>query len=348
MRNISVSIIVAVYNVGKYIDKCIKSLVDQNYENIEIILVDDGSLDNSPKVCDDWALKDTRIRVIHKKNGGLADARNEGLNAANGEYVCFVDGDDFIEKELVCQTYTLAKTDDVDVVIYSNYDVASNGMKTRHDLIFSKNVYRGKEDILQLFKESIGTMPNSSRDFDIGYAPWGKLYRRSVLVDNDIKFKSERKLIYEDLMFLLDLMPYIKSASVTNQPLYNYCRNELSLTRSVDTSRFYRIKNQYYYLKNNDPYKEELFLDKEILLRFKRTMISYIRNCAMRAVNDKKINDILGQICYDEMTREIVNDYPILKLPRNQAIFAFCIKYKLLLLLKIILNLKLKKENLKN
>lgn len=67
MRNISVSIIVAVYNVGKYIDKCIKSLVDQNYENIEIILVDDGSLDNSPKVCDDWALKDTRIRVIHKK-----------------------------------------------------------------------------------------------------------------------------------------------------------------------------------------------------------------------------------------------------------------------------------------
>lgn len=340
MRNISVSIIVAVYNVGKYIDKCIKSLVDQNYENIEIILVDDGSLDNSPKVCDDWALKDTRIRVIHKKNGGLADARNEGLNAANGEYVCFVDGDDFIEKELVCQTYTLAKKDDVDVVIYSNYDVASNGMKTRHDLIFSKNVYRGKEDILQLFKESIGTMPSNSRDFDVGYAPWGKLYRRSVLVDNDIKFKSERKLIYEDLMFLLDLMPYIKSAAIVNKPLYDYCQNSSSLTHSVDPNRFYKIKEQYYYLKNNSPYREEIFLDKEILLRFKRTMLSYVRNCAMRTINDSHAYKNIKEICQDSLCTEILSDYPVKKLPQNQKIFAYFLKHKVTIALLLITKIK--------
>lgn len=343
MDNVSVSIIVAIYNVEKYINRCIESLVNQTYKNIEIILVDDGSSDNSSKICDGWASKDSRIRVVHKKNGGLSDARNAGLNAAKGEYVCFVDGDDFVEKELVDLTYTSARENNVDIVVYSNYDVTSKNIKIRHNLTVSKSIYWGKEDILQLFKESIGTMPNSASDYDIGFAPWGKLCKRDLLIKNSVKFQSERKLIYEDLMFLLDLMPHINSASIVNQPLYDYCQNDQSLTRSVDPTRFYRIKKQYFYLKNTSPYKEELFSDNEILLRFKRTMLSYVRNCAMRTINDKKINRALRQICHDEMIIEIINDYPILELPRNQAVFAFCVKYKLVFLLKIILKLKVGK-----
>ena len=340
MKNVSVSIIVAIYNVDKYISRCIKSLIDQTYKNIEIILVDDGSVDNSPKICDAWALKDTRVRVIHKKNGGLSDARNAGLSVANGEYVCFVDGDDFIEKELVDQAYTSAKENNVDIVIYSNYVVTLGNVKMRHDLNFSKDVYRGKRDILQLFKESIGTMPNSSSDYDIGFSPWGKLYKRDVLIKNGIKFQSERKLIYEDLMLLLDLIPCIKSAAIVNKPLYDYYQNSSSLTRSVDPNRFYKIKEQYYYLKNNSPYREEIFLDKEILLRFKRTMLSYVRNCAMRTINDSHAYKNIKEICQDSLCTEILSDYPVKKLPRNQKIFAYFLKHKVTIALLLITKIK--------
>ena len=95
-----VSVIVPVYKVEKYLDKCIESIVGQTYENLEIILVDDGSPDNCPTMCDEWAQKDSRIKVIHKENGGLSSARNAGLDACTGDYIGFVDSDDWIEPDM--------------------------------------------------------------------------------------------------------------------------------------------------------------------------------------------------------------------------------------------------------
>ena len=100
-----ISVIVAVYNVEKYLDKCVESIVNQTYHELEIILVDDGSKDNSGKICDEWAEKDSRIHVIHKQNGGLSDARNYGLKASNGEWICFVDGDDYISLNMYEKLY---------------------------------------------------------------------------------------------------------------------------------------------------------------------------------------------------------------------------------------------------
>ena len=100
-KKCKVSIIVPVYNVEKYVERCIESIIKQSYKNLEIILIDDGSKDNSGKICDEYAEKDNRIKVIHKKNGGLSDARNTGLNIADGEYICFIDSDDYIHKDLV-------------------------------------------------------------------------------------------------------------------------------------------------------------------------------------------------------------------------------------------------------
>ena len=111
MSNVMLSIIVPVYNVEKYIGKCIESIVNQTYKDLEIILVDDGSTDNSGKICDEWARKDKRIKVIHKKNGGLSDARNAGLDICTGDYIGFVDSDDYIElnmyEDLLIQMMTL-------------------------------------------------------------------------------------------------------------------------------------------------------------------------------------------------------------------------------------------------
>lgn len=114
MNKSLVSVIVPVYKVEKYLDKCVESIVEQTYKNLEIILVDDGSPDNCPSMCDSWAQKDSRIKVIHKENGGVSSARNSALDAAAGDYICFVDSDDFIEPNAV--GYMLENIGDADVI----------------------------------------------------------------------------------------------------------------------------------------------------------------------------------------------------------------------------------------
>ena len=106
-----ISIIVPIYKVQDYLDECIESIINQTYSNIEVILVDDGSPDRCPQMCDEWAKRDSRIRVIHKKNGGLSSARNAGLDVANGEYISFVDSDDFICSDALQNLYDRIKDD---------------------------------------------------------------------------------------------------------------------------------------------------------------------------------------------------------------------------------------------
>lgn len=334
-----VSFIVPVYRTEKYLDRCVKSLINQTCRDIEIILIDDGSPDKCPELCDDWSARDKRIHVIHKKNGGLSDSRNTGINMSLGEYLCFVDSDDFIENNLVETIYKIAKKNNADIVAYSNYFVHKDGKKKLQPVISSKSIFLGKEEMRQFFNESIGSLPHANSDYDIGFAPWGKIYRRNLFIDNRLSFKNERKLIYEDLMFLFDLIPCINIAVVENTPFYNYCQNDDSLTRSVDLTRFNRLKKQYYYLKDNNPYKSMIFNDKQTVIRFKRTMLSYIRNSIIQSNNVPNAIFNIKKICSDEMSQEILDSYPIELLPRYQFLFAWCLKKKLAFILFILVKL---------
>lgn len=335
--NDTVSVIVAVYNIRKYLNRCIRSIVSQSYKNLDIILVDDGSTDGSSKICDEWARKDKRISVIHKKNGGLSDARNEGLKKAKGKYICFIDGDDYIEQELIDLTYNSVLDNNADIVIYSNYSVNNKG-KIRKQLVSNRKLYSGTEIMNILFKKCIGTLPKNKSDYEIGFSPWGRLYRRKLLVNNGIFFKSERTLIYEDLMFLLDLMPVVKRAVILNRPLYDYCENMDSLTRKADSTRYSRLKKQYFYLKNDSDYNKEIFTDPETNLRFKRTVLGYIRNAISR-LDNKSYYSSLKEICNDELSREILKNYPIKELPIKQRLFAYSLKYKLYFLIIMLVKL---------
>ena len=116
-----VSVIVPVYNVEKYLDRCVESICNQSYENIEIILVDDGATDRSSSMCDAYAAKDARVHVIHKMNGGLSDARNVGMQHATGEYIYFCDSDDHIERDLIQDSVTRMEQDELDILIFSFY-----------------------------------------------------------------------------------------------------------------------------------------------------------------------------------------------------------------------------------
>lgn len=327
-----VSIVVPVYKAEKFLNRCLISIVNQTYHNIEIILVDDGSPDGSPALCDQWAKRDERINVIHKENGGLSSSRNCGIDKASGEYICFVDSDDFIEENLVEKTYSLAKKSEADIVTFSNYNVNYKGNRIRNYIKSSQKIYDGKKEINRLFNESIGAMPNNPGDSEVPFSPWGRLYKRELFTKNKVRFKNEHYLIYEDLMLLLDLFPFINRALVVDEPLYNYCENEDSLTHSDDPQRFSRIKKQYLFLKNNYPYKEEVFSDNETLLRFKRTMQSYVRNTIISIVknnNSLQSRRKIKLIMKDPVCDEILSDYPIKSLPLKNAIFDFCLKYRL-------------------
>lgn len=341
MDNGTVSIVVTIFNIEKYLNRCIKSLINQTYNNIQLILVDDGSYDGSSIICDDWAKKDGRIEVIHKKNGGLSDARNCGLKHAKGSFVCFVDGDDYVEKKMIETSYNSAIQNNADMVIFSNYVVYSNKQKSVQHLHAKKNIYSESEIMSSLFDECIGSLPNDKTDYDIGFSPWGRLYKKSNLLDNNVNFKSERVLIYEDLMFLLDSISFFKKVVVLDEPLYNYCFNKESLTRKSDSNRFNKIKYQYRYLKSHSPYHREIFGKKSSYLRFKRTMIGYVRNAITRTIrNDKHAYQNVKKISNDDLCQELLKNYPIQKLPKKQFIFSFFLKHKMALAIYFTVKIK--------
>ena len=170
-----ISVIIPVYKTEKYLDKCVSSVVNQTYRNLEIILVDDGSPDRCPEICDEWAKKDSRIRVIHKENGGAADAKNTGLDAATGDYIALVDSDDIIAPEMYRSLYDIMVSYNADIVDslikkIESYDEVKSDLRT-----YSIKVYTAEEALSLLI-----------HDKTVRQTPVNKLYKRSVI--SDIRF----------------------------------------------------------------------------------------------------------------------------------------------------------------
>lgn len=167
-----VSIIVPVYNVEAYLDRCLSSIISQTYHNIEVILVDDGSTDQSGELCDQYQKQDSRIRVIHKENGGLSDARNAGIQISGGSYIAFIDSDDYVREEYIGRMMEEAERTDCDVVIcgYSKKHASGESF----DYIALPDTYEGR----QIQKNFYDGKP-SPEMFDVA---WNKLYRKTLLM----------------------------------------------------------------------------------------------------------------------------------------------------------------------
>lgn len=199
-----VSVIIPVYNAENYIRKCLDSVLAQTYTNLEIILIDDGSPDNSGKICDEYARRDERIKVIHKENGGVSSARNAGLDVAKGEYIGFVDPDDYIDSEMY--EYIIGNFDDeTDIVEFNFYYVYENGDKKNHDTPNIKyNCYR---DVLYgMFTYNI-------------YFGITKVYRSKVIGEN--RFDTNYK-IAEDMLFFTECCRNAKYVKSLDKPVYYY------------------------------------------------------------------------------------------------------------------------------
>ena len=228
MDQILFSIIVPVYKVENYLDKCISSIANQEYASYEIILVNDGSPDKSPEICDNWAKKEEHIKVLHKKNGGLSSARNAGVHHARGKYIIFVDSDDYWNNSsaLSMISETIERVKEVDVIVFNNIDYSCISQesvicKRKYDIEFMESA--DKNDVLKyLFNNSL--FPG---------AAWVTATRREFLVKNNIEFIEGIKA--EDIDWLLNVYLHANSFSALNQAFYVYLkyRND-SITGTAD------------------------------------------------------------------------------------------------------------------
>ena len=211
---VGISFIVPVYKVEKYLDQCVQSILNQTFKDFELILVDDGSPDSCPQICDNYAKHDSRVKVIHKENGGVDEARNTGIEAASGEYAYFVDSDDWIELDAAQRLYRYAKRTGADCVMTDCLICYENG-KTDRQYQFSKTFFTvDKNEIMNIQKFVLchKFSPHYSKKCGSGYAaPWGKFVKLSILKDNNIRFNPYSKGVFDDGIYSLYLLDNVKS-----------------------------------------------------------------------------------------------------------------------------------------
>ena len=216
------SIILPIYNVEKYLSSCIDSVLSQFFTDYEIILVDDGSTDASPKICDEYAAEYGCIQVIHKNNGGLSDARNVGLKAAKGEYVFFIDSDDYLIDQHVLSRIVERLALTPDVVVFKSvkwFETTGKTSVNTDDLSVSSDTLQPYQKYLELIDKD--TYSNSA---------WSKVVKRSVLVNNHIEF--EKGLLGEDNDWYYKVVSHLSSMELINEPLYVYRQRAGSITKS--------------------------------------------------------------------------------------------------------------------
>lgn len=208
-----ISVIVPVYNVEAYLDRCVESLVNQTYKNLEILLVDDGSTDSSGALCDRWALRDTRIRVIHKPNGGLSDARNTGLRAAAGELLLFIDSDDLVNVHMAEYLLNELLRQDADISICTFQDFADGQDVDVQQSVSCEDVLvqPGRETILDIYR---------GKGEKTAFVAWNKLYRRKLFTEHRIEYPVGR--IHEDTFTTYQLLYFADKVAVLRAPMYYY------------------------------------------------------------------------------------------------------------------------------
>lgn len=281
-----ISIIVPIYNVEKYLSKCIDSIINQTYQNIEIILVDDGSPDNCSQICDDYAERDKRIVVVHKKNGGLSDARNYGLDVCKGEYITFIDSDDYVESNYIEVLYRLLKDTNSDISIVGTNSVYEDKAVNFECCDYSniKKVIYEKEAVI------IGTL-----NVNISQNAWGKLYKRYLF--DEIRFPVG--FLYEDLAIVFNILDITTRVVVSDARLYNYLVRNNSIMHSKFSMKQYCeveiIDNSMDFMMENYPNLELLIRARRVysyLIVLERILLSEDRDLYVEQIDelDNKIH----------------------------------------------------------
>lgn len=282
MHTIEVSIIVPVYNAEKYLDKCIKSILNQKFTGFELILINDGSSDKSLEIINNYKLLDDRIKVINQQNSGSSHSRNAGIHIAKGKYICFVDSDDWIEDNMLIDCISIMKTNETDMVISGMYiDKVSDEGKIYTQI---NNYKYCKWDTVDKIKcNIIDIFPNALIN-----SSCNKLYRKDVIKLNKIEFLDTN--IGEDTIFNLEILKYVKSIIITDKSYYHYMRypSNLSLTRQIINDAYERYLDIH--KKMNDLFLYWGEIDKNIYYKINQTMFSQYFSTTLKILKaDKNI-----------------------------------------------------------
>lgn len=277
LNDIKISIIVPIYNVEKELERCVQSIIGQTYNNIEILLVDDGSPDNCPAMCDEFAKKDERVRVIHKINGGLSDARNAGLMVATGEYILYVDSDDYIDLD-TCERFVevLKLSDAIDIIAGGAIVHKTNSTK----LMVHESTPPGKVYSASTFvKSAIASLE--------WHAPaWLNLYRREFLIDNNLLYK--KGIYFEDVEMLPRVFLKAEKIACMEGTFYHYVIRDNSI---MTTKNDQKKKADVIYIHNE--WKKLIDEEKDKALRkmlYGMLLKLYLYECRKYKILDWQIS----------------------------------------------------------
>lgn len=264
------SIIVPVYKTEKYLRKCIDSILKQNYEDFELILVDDGSPDQCPNICDKYKRQDTRIKVLHKKNGGVSLARNAGLNMATGRYIWFIDSDDYIAPTALHELYEAQRSEEADLYVFNTF--LNQSISLENINCFFEQYY---------FK------------YFLGFGPCNKLYKRDIILDSGLEF-DKQETIGEDLLFNIQ---YYKTLfvggkvkfSFSDKEYYTYVKRDDSAMNTLSKKRIYQQLRLFLKIRKAC---QELLSDKNIVYLFFMHLISGIGQARQGGMTSKEFAEI--------------------------------------------------------
>lgn len=332
-----ISVIIPVYNTKKYLDECLKSVFDQRYTKLEIIIIDDGSTDGTGELCDYYLDIDKRVKVFHKPNDGLGLTRNYGIKKSTGKYICFLDSDDKILPDFIEDLYKGMMSNHVDICKagFTRFTESRELKKIQ----YVDAVYKG-ENVKTLFlPRLIGASPGQHDSVEM--AVCGVLYKANIIKDHNIIFPSEREFISEDMIFNIHYFQYAAGGCLISSTGYYYRINNKSLTRSYRADRFEAYKKFYRYVEsqlNGYGYKEN------VIYRLDRYFFICIRKCLQQEAsnpNRNRVSTCIKKICNDGLVSKVINEYPCEKLEYKQRVFLRLIRSKNIIILKFLINANL-------
>jgi glycosyltransferase involved in cell wall biosynthesis len=320
-----ISVVVPVYKVEEYLDKCVESIINQTYKNLEIILVDDGSPDNSPKKCDEWSKKDNRIKVINKKNGGVSSARNTGIDKSKGEWITFVDADDWIETTYVEDMYNISQ------------DFDANYICCGYNKIYSENVesINSNGELIELnSRDYLTALLNVQNGYGFVHM---KLINKDII--GKVRFDEELP-VGEDALFNIQLCDNLDKVVIYNKALYNYRINTNSVVRKYDVNYVDKYTNSMQKMKT---YINKKYNDKTIRLNVFNYIVYHLMlicvNYCYHPENKNKYQS-LKEVCNIDIYKEATKNSNYDNLSLTRKITLFTIKHKMFFLTALICKIR--------
>ena len=331
-----VTVIIPVYNTKAYLTQCVSSVMEQTYPDLEILLIDDGSTDGSGPLCDSLAKQDERVRVIHKQNGGLASARNCGLAECSGDYIMFLDSDDWLDSSAIGELVHHAECHDADVVRFNYVREFAGKQIPKRNTFLEERVYRG-EECTMLRRQILGLTgtelrhPESTRFLA---SCWLNVYRRDLLKENEIKFHSLGEIgAFEDGLFNFSVFFYVKKFVFLDRPYYHYRKtNAGSLTANYKYNymdrqlRLFEILRSTIENEGSWSFYREAF-HSHILYSTMEISLNAMRNNASLAARYHEIKKVLKHPVFMEAYR----DFCLNNMPLKWKVYYFCIKHSMVL-----------------